>query len=31
MDELPENYVTPLRTSLTRPILMAACRAASLF
>jgi len=23
MDELPEGYVTPLRTSLTRPILMA--------
>lgn len=23
MDELPENYVAPLRTSLTRPILMA--------
>lgn len=23
MDELPENYVMPLRTSLTRPILMA--------
>lgn len=22
MDDLPENYVTPLRTSLTRPILM---------
>ena len=23
MDDIPENYVTPLRTSLTRPILMA--------
>ena len=23
MEDIPENYVTPLRTSLTRPILMA--------
>lgn len=23
MDDVPENYVAPLRTSLTRPILMA--------
>ena len=23
MDDIPEDYVTPLRTSLTRPILMA--------